>query len=92
MHYVDAKGILTGGKGRYGMNIYRALGGCHRERTDAASLFHHPLSTDGKGSISADDRREQYLIAQEFAGKAGYCHDGLPREPGERLFTMAAET
>ncbi len=23
MHFVDAKGILTGGKGRYGMNIYR---------------------------------------------------------------------
>ena len=23
MHYVDAKGILNGGKGRYGMNIYR---------------------------------------------------------------------
>ena len=23
MHFVDAKGILTGGQGRYGMNIYR---------------------------------------------------------------------
>ena len=23
MHYVEAKGILTGGKGRYGINIYR---------------------------------------------------------------------
>ena len=23
MHFVDAKGILTGGKGHYGMNIYR---------------------------------------------------------------------
>ena len=29
MHFVDAKGILTGGKGRYGMNIYRGCShGC----------------------------------------------------------------
>ena len=29
MHYVDAKGILTGGKGWYGMNIYRGCShGC----------------------------------------------------------------
>jgi DNA repair photolyase len=28
MHFVDAKGILTGGKGQYGMNIYR---GCSHE-------------------------------------------------------------
>jgi len=28
MHFVDAKGILTGGKGHYGMNIYR---GCSHE-------------------------------------------------------------
>ncbi len=23
MHFINAKGILNGGKGRYGMNIYR---------------------------------------------------------------------
>ena len=29
MHFTDAKGILTGGKGRYGMNIYRGCShGC----------------------------------------------------------------
>ena len=29
MHFVDAKGILTGGKGRFGMNIYRGCShGC----------------------------------------------------------------
>ena len=29
MHFVDAKGILTGGKGHYGMNIYRGCShGC----------------------------------------------------------------
>ena len=29
MHFVDAKGILTGGKGRFRMNIYRGcLRGC----------------------------------------------------------------
>jgi DNA repair photolyase len=29
MHFADAKGILTGGKGRYGMNIYRGCShGC----------------------------------------------------------------
>lgn len=29
MHFVEAKGILTGGKGRYGMNIYRGCShGC----------------------------------------------------------------
>jgi len=29
MHFVDARGILTGGKGRWGMNIYRGCShGC----------------------------------------------------------------
>lgn len=29
MHFVDAKGILTSGKGRFGMNIYRGCShGC----------------------------------------------------------------
>ena len=29
MHFVDAKGILTGGKGHYGMNVYRGCShGC----------------------------------------------------------------
>ena len=29
MHFVDAKGILTGGKGHFGMNVYRGCShGC----------------------------------------------------------------
>ena len=36
MHFVDAKGILTGGKGHYGMNICR---GCPHGRMSSFKLL-----------------------------------------------------
>ena len=45
MHFVDAKGILTGGKGAYGMNIYRGCThGCiYCDSRSACYRFTHPF-------------------------------------------------
>ena len=45
MHFVDAKGILTGGKGRYGMNIYRGCThGCiYCDSRSTCYQFTHPF-------------------------------------------------
>ena len=45
MHFVDAKGILTGGKGRYGMNIYRGCShGCvYCDSRSKCYQFTHPF-------------------------------------------------
>ena len=45
MHFVDAKGILTGGKGQYGMNIYRGCShGCiYCDSRSKCYQFTHPF-------------------------------------------------
>ncbi len=45
MHFVDAKGILTGGKGHFGMNIYRGCThGCiYCDSRSACYRFTHPF-------------------------------------------------
>ena len=45
MHFVDAKGILTGGKGHYGMNIYRGCThGCiYCDSRSLCYRFTHPF-------------------------------------------------
>ena len=45
MHFVDAKGILTGGKGRFGMNIYRGCThGCvYCDSRSRCYGFSHPF-------------------------------------------------
>lgn len=45
MHFVDAKGILTGGKGHYGMNIYRGCShGCiYCDSRSCCYQFTHPF-------------------------------------------------
>ena len=45
MHFVDAKGILTGGKGHYGMNIYRGCShGCiYCDSRSRCYQFTHPF-------------------------------------------------
>lgn len=45
MHFVDAKGILTGGGGRYGMNIYRGCShGCiYCDSRSRCYQFTHPF-------------------------------------------------
>ena len=45
MHFTDAKGILTGGKGRYGMNIYRGCThGCvYCDSRSRCYQFTHPF-------------------------------------------------
>ena len=45
MHFVDAKGILTGGKGHFGMNIYRGCThGCiYCDSRSKCYQFTHPF-------------------------------------------------
>ena len=45
MHFVDAKGILTGSGGRYGMNIYRGCThGCiYCDSRSSCYQFAHPF-------------------------------------------------
>ena len=62
MHFVDAKGILTGGKGRYGMNIYRGCShGCiYCDSRSACYQFTHPFE-DIEVKRNAPELLEQAL-------------------------------
>ncbi len=62
MHFVDAKGILTGGKGRYGMNIYRGCShGCiYCDSRSRCYQFTHPFE-DIEVKRNAPELLEQAL-------------------------------
>ena len=62
MHFVDAKGILTGGKGRYGMNIYRGCThGCiYCDSRSKCYQFTHPFE-DIEVKRNAPELLEQAL-------------------------------
>ncbi len=62
MHFVDAKGILTGGKGHYGMNIYRGCShGCiYCDSRSKCYQFTHPFE-DIEVKQNAPELLEQAL-------------------------------
>jgi DNA repair photolyase len=72
MHFVDAKGILTGGKGRYGMNIYRGCShGCiYCDSRSTCYQFTHPFE-DIEVKQNAPELLEQALKSKRQKGMIG---------------------
>ena len=77
MHFTDAKGILTGGKGQYGMNIYRGCShGCiYCDSRSKCYQFTHAFE-DIEVKQNAPDLLEQALNSVLFAFKS----KGKPEE------------
>ena len=72
MHFVDAKGILTGGKGRYGMNIYRGCShGCiYCDSRSRCYQFTHDFE-DVEVKRNAPELLEQALRSKKQKGMIG---------------------
>ena len=72
MHFVDAKGILTGGKGRFGMNIYRGCThGCiYCDSRSTCYQFKHPFE-DIEVKRNAPELLEQALASKRQKGMIG---------------------
>ena len=72
MHFVDAKGILTGGKGHYGMNIYRGCShGCiYCDSRSKCYRFTHPFE-DIEVKQNAPELLEQALKAKRQKAMIG---------------------
>ena len=72
MHFVDAKGILTGGKGRWGMNIYRGCShGCiYCDSRSRCYQFTHPFE-DIEVKQNAPELLEQALKAKRQQAMIG---------------------
>ena len=72
MHFVDAKGILTGGKGHYGMNIYRGCShGCiYCDSRSTCYQFSHAFE-DIEVKQNAPELLEQALKAKRQKGMIG---------------------
>ena len=72
MHFADAKGILTGGKGRYGMNIYRGCShGCiYCDSRSKCYQFTHPFE-DIEVKRNAPELLEQALKSKRQKGMIG---------------------
>ncbi len=71
MHFVDAKGILTGSGGHYGMNIYRGCThGCiYCDSRSRCYQFTHPFE-DIEVKQNAPNLLEKALKSKR---KKGYC-------------------
>ncbi len=72
MHFVDAKGILTGGKGHYGMNIYRGCShGCiYCDSRSKCYQFTHPFE-DIEVKRNAPELLEQALRSKRQKAMIG---------------------
>ena len=72
MHFVDAKGILTGGKGHYGMNIYRGCShGCiYCDSRSTCYQFSHAFE-DIEVKQNAPELLEQALKSKHQKGMIG---------------------
>ena len=72
MHFVDAKGILTGGKGHYGMNIYRGCShGCiYCDSRSKCYQFTHDFE-DIEVKQNAPELLEQALKSKRQKGMIG---------------------
>ena len=72
MHFTDAKGILTGGKGRFGMNIYRGCShGCiYCDSRSRCYQFTHPFE-DVEVKRNAPELLEQALRSKRQKAMIG---------------------
>ena len=72
MHFVEAKGILTGGKGHYGMNIYRGCShGCiYCDSRSKCYQFTHAFE-DIEVKQNAPELLEQALKSKRKNGMIG---------------------
>ena len=72
MHFVNSKGILTGGKGRYGMNIYRGCShGCiYCDSRSRCYQFTHPFE-DIEVKQNAPELLDQALRSKRQKGMIG---------------------
>ena len=72
MHFVDARGILTGGKGRWGMNIYRGCShGCiYCDSRSKCYQFSHPFE-DIEVKRNAPELLERALKSKRSRGMIG---------------------
>ena len=72
MHFTDAKGILTGGKGHYGMNIYRGCShGCiYCDSRSKCYQFTHPFE-DIEVKQNAPELLEQALKSKRQKAMIG---------------------
>ena len=72
MHFVDTKGILTGGKGHYGMNIYRGCShGCiYCDSRSTCYQFSHAFE-DIEVKQNAPELLEQALKSKRQKGMIG---------------------
>ena len=72
MHFTDAKGLLTGGKGHYGMNIYRGCThGCiYCDSRSKCYQFTHPFE-DVEVKRNAPELLEQALKAKRQKAMIG---------------------
>jgi DNA repair photolyase len=72
MHFVDAKGILTGSNGRYGMNIYRGCThGCiYCDSRSTCYRFTHPFE-DVEVKRNAPELLDRALRAKRRSGMIG---------------------
>lgn len=72
MHFVDAKGILTGGKGHYGMNVYRGCShGCiYCDSRSTCYRFSHAFE-DIEVKQNAAELLEQALKTKRQKGMIG---------------------
>ena len=72
MHFVDAKGILTGGKGRWGMNVYRGCShGCiYCDSRSRCYRFTHPFE-DIEVKRNAPELLEAALRSKREKGVIG---------------------
>ena len=72
MHFVDARGILTGGKGHYGMNIYRGCShGCiYCDSRSKCYQFTHPFE-DIEVKQNAPELLEKALRSKRQKGMIG---------------------
>ena len=98
MHFVDAKGILTGGKGHYGMNIYRGCShGCiYCDSRSKCYQFTHAFE-DIEVKQNAPELLDQALKSKRKKGMIGtgsmsdpymHCEErlGLTRKCLEIIF------
>ena len=72
MHFVSAKGILTGGKGHWGMNVYRGCShGCiYCDSRSKCYQFNHPFE-DIEVKQNAPELLEQALRGKRRKGMIG---------------------